>query len=554
GKVDRARLPVPAMATEAVGPTETLANPIEEVVAGIWARCLGLEAVGLDDDFFALGGHSLLAAELLGQINAASGVDLAVPVLFEAPTPRKLAAEAEAAISSPEVDRPLPLHPAVRAGAIPLTRGQARLWAASRLQSNSGSYNLSGVVSLPNRCVPEVLTRAFNEVVNRHEALRTRILEVDGRPRQVVEAAVWVDVPVDDLTALEGAQAERRAGERIDDLATTRFALDSAPLVSARLLRLPDGDRLAVVTHHIVADGWSLRVLFRELLTVHDAFSQGRASPLPGLSAQFADWVVWQRESHRHREPQLAFWRDRLRGLPESVELSNRPRPPVPRNRGRSLSFAVDADTTSGLRDVCRRESCTLFMALLAAYATLLHRRTGATDVAVGTDMANRVPPGSEALVGMFINQIVLRLDLDGEPDFRELLRRARRATGEAHAHQSVPFEELVDELLPSRDPSLPPLVQVKLVLENTDSGLHASSEDDGPEPSRSEARDDTPAQLDLTLYVYDLGRRLRGLLVYDVDLFDDEDAESLAREFHEILRELVADPAAQAAQEAFAR
>jgi amino acid adenylation domain-containing protein len=549
GKLDRARLPIPAAAPRPAAADEaSVDNPVEEVVAAIWAQCLGLESADRDTNFFELGGHSLLAAELLARIEAACEVHLPLPVLFVAPTVRGLATEVLAAMSSPEADRPPPLRPALHASTIPLSRGQARLWAASRLRSGGGSYNLSGVVDLPERCAPEVLRLALNEVVARHEALRTRFVEADGQPRQMVEPAVRVELPVVDLSGLPVDEAEEEVRERLAELAATRFELDAAPLLGAWVFRLPGEDLLAIVAHHLIADGWSLGVLFRELHTVYRAFLRRLPSPLPPLAVQFADWVLWQREPHPFRAAQLAYWRGQLAGLPEALELDcSHPRPAVPRNRGRSLSFTIDAETTSELRSLHRREGCTLFMALLAAYGTLLHRRTGATDLAIGTDMANRVPAGAETLVGMLINQVVLRLNLEGAPDFLELLRRARRLTGEAYAHQSVPFEELVDELLPRRDQARPPLVQFKLVLENTDLGLQTSSADaEEVDHPAWEARDDTPAQLDLTLYVYDLGDRLRGLLVYDVDLFDDADAELLARELQDVLRELVDDPSAQ--------
>ena len=549
GKLDRSRLPVPAAPPEAPAAGEpSVDNPIEDVVAAIWAECLGLESADRDASFFEAGGHSLLAAELLGRIETACGVHVTPATLFAAPTARGLAAAVLAAMSSPEGDSPPPLRPAVRAGAIPLSRGQARLWAASRLRAVGGSYNLSGVVDLPARCRPAVLGLALNEVVARHEALRTRFVEVDGRPSQVVAPAVRVELPVVDLRRLAPDEAEEAVREQLAELAAARFELDSAPLLAARLFRLPGGDRLAIAAHHLIADGWSVGLVFRELAAIYDALGRGLPSPLPPPALQYADWVLWQREPHPFRAAQLAYWREQLDGLPEALELpGSHGRRAVPRNRGRSLPFAVDAETTRALRTLHRREGCTLFMALLTAYATVLHRRAGTTDLAIGTDMANRVAPGSEAIVGMLINQVVLRLDLGDEPTFVDLLRRARRAVGEAYAHQSVPFEELVDELAPRCDPGRPPLVQVKLVLENTDlrpDGPAADAEDDDDATER-DASQDAPAQLDLTLYVYDLGRSLRGLLVYDTDLFDDAWAEDFARDLRNAVRELVDDPSA---------
>jgi hypothetical protein len=413
------------------------------------------------------------------------------------------------------------------------------------------SYNVCCVLSLPGDCSPDALTEALNEVVRRHDALRMRILEVDGRPWQVVERTLRVRVEVVDLSGHGAVDGATELDKRIEVLATQTLSLADAPLFRATFFRLPEEGRLCLVMHHLVCDGWSMKVLARELATAYEASLRNLPCPLPLPAVQFPDWVLWRQTPNPVWEAQLDYWRHRLAGL-RGLELpTRRPRRQVARNQGRSLVFSVDPGTTRSLHDLHRAQGCTLFTTLLAGFAAVLARRSGATDIPIGTDMANRIPSETEALIGMFINQVVLRVDLRGDPDFGELLARLRHLTAEAYAHQSVPFEDVVDAVRPRADPSVPPLIQAKLVLENTDTGVRGTTvAPEGMDPLPAETRRAVPAQLDLTLYVLDLGSRLRCLLVYDVDLFDDDDADALALEFTDALSQMVADLATPVARQ----
>jgi amino acid adenylation domain-containing protein len=549
GKLDWRRLP--QMTHEAVrvsgGEARDDDNPVQDFIASVWARALGVDAVGPDDDFFEAGGHSLLAAQVLDRIGTAYGVVLDLVTLFEARTPRRLAHSTLAAMSSPvtAADRPA-LQPATFHGPVPLTSGQARLWAASRLGSAERSYNLSIVIALPEDCRVEILGRALDAMVQRHGALRTRVVEIDGTPAQVVEPSVPVPLPVIDLGAVPPADEARTLQSEIDRLVSRPFDLARAPLFTATVLRLAGHMRLCLVVHHIIADGWSMRVLIRELGIQYDAIYRNAPSPLPSLPISYTDWVLWRQRAHTATSPELDFWRRGLTGVPRLNLTGKRERPAVPRNQGRNVAFSVDAETTRRVAQLRQREGCTLFTVLLAAFATVLARRSDGIDIPIATEMANRLPRETEGLIGMFINQVILRVDASGHPSFVELLRRLRQLVAEAYAHQSVPFEDVVAAVAPKADPRWPPLAQVKLVLENTQvdviPGAVHHVADDGPV---EHVRTDTLAQLDLTLYVLHLGDRMRGLLVYDVDLFTDAVADDISREFTDVLSEIAADPAA---------
>ena len=478
GKVDRRALSrLAPQASE--GPEVASAaprTPAEEMMAGIWADVLGREQVGVDDSFFALGGHSLLATRLVSRIRETFGVELALKAVFEAPTVAGLAGLAERALAAGLGTTAPPLVPlpkSSRTGPLPLSFAQERLWFLDQLEPGSAAYNmpvalrLDGVLDLP------ALAASLDAIVRRHEALRTTFRAGAEGPEQGIapEPELPLPVPVVDLDALPTALGEETARRLLATEAAHPFDLARGPLLRALLLRLaPASHRLIVNLHHIVSDGWSLGVLVRELGEGYGARAAGRAPLLPELPVQYADYAVWQRGWLADDElaRQLAWWRERLAGAPEAIELpADRPRPPVQGLRGSSLPLALPPALGDGVSGLGRSAGATVFMVLLAAFQALLSRLSGQARVVVGSPVANRTHREVEGLIGFFVNTLPLPADLASDPPVAALLAQVRETTLGAYAHQDVPFEKLVAELAPERSLAHSPLFQVMLILQN---------------------------------------------------------------------------------------
>ncbi|HEX6864210.1 MAG TPA: condensation domain-containing protein, partial [Thermoanaerobaculia bacterium] len=349
----------------------------------------------------------------------------------------------------------------------PLSFSQERLWFLDRLMPGVATYNLPTPFRLRGPLDPAVLARAFGEIVRRHEALRTRFAERDGTPVQVIDPPGPWPLPVVDLTGVPQEEASRLTAEE----SGRPFDLQNGPLLRTTLLRLsPAVHDLLVNAHHVVTDGWSVRILSKELVTLYEAFAAGRPSPLPELPAQYADFARWQRErlSGAELARQVAYWRERLGDDPPALDLPlDRPRPALQTYRGASATLVLPPDLAEGLRRTGLASRASLFMTLLAGFEVLLSRQSGQDDVLVGTPVAGRVRADVEDLIGFFLNTLVLRTDLSGHPTFRELLRRIRETALGAYAHQEVPFEKLLEVLQPERDLSRTPLFQVFFNLAN---------------------------------------------------------------------------------------
>ncbi|MDW8319679.1 MAG: condensation domain-containing protein, partial [Anaerolineae bacterium] len=558
GKVDRKALPPPeeAGALEGAGEHVPPRTPTEEVLAAIWAELLGVPRVGAHDNFFELGGHSISATRLMARVRDAFGVELPLRRLFEAPTVAGLAeavdqARREAAgLAAPPI-KPLPRSaqpPHLPLTPPPLSFSQQRLWFLDQLEPNSPLYNIPAAVRLTGRLDVDTLERSVNEIVRRHEVLRTTFLTVDGQPQLRIAPTLALHLPVHDLRSLSDEAREAAIQEALRQEAQQPFDLARGPLLRGRLLRLADDDHiLAFTVHHIVSDGWSTGVLIEELAALYAAFSAGQPSPLPPLPLQYADYAAWQRRWLQGEvlERQLAYWKEQLAGIPPLLELpTDRPRPPVMTYRGDTLGFALPADLSRRVHELCRREGVTLFMTLLAAFQTLLHRCANQDDICVGTPIANRTRREIEGLIGFFVNTLVLRSRFDlasspAGPTFRELLKQVRETALAAYAHQDVPFETLVDALQPQRDMSHSPLFQVMFVLQNAAQGAKAL-------PDLTVHPLDVPSQVakfDLTLFMAEEGDRLTGLWEYNTDLFDRSTIERMAGHLQTLLEGIVADP-----------
>ncbi len=559
GKVDRRALPAPeaAVASLSIAAAATPpANPIAELIATVFAEVLGVERVGEGDDFFALGGHSLLATRAVSRLSAALGVEVPLADLFAAPTPAALAARLAGAgrAAAPPIAR------GGSAGEAPLSFSQERLWFLDQLQPGSPLYNIFGAVRLSGELDVAALAAAFAEIVRRHEALRTRFLERDGAPVEVVDPPpVAVPLPVVDLSGLAGPEAAARqltaretAARELTDLAALRpFDLARGPLLRLTLLALGGGEhRLLFALHHIAGDGWSIELLLGEVRALYAALRAGRPSPLPPLPVQYRDYARWQRAwlAGETLAAELASWRAALAGAPEALELpADRPRPPLQSHRGGEISLDLPAPEAAALDRLGRRFGATRFMVLLAGFAALLARSSGQEEVVVGTPIANRARLETERLIGFFVNTLALRVSLArgaaGEPSGGEVLARVRAAALAAYAHQDLPFERLVDELAPRRDLARHPVFQALLSLEPplVEAGdLHGLALERLPTAGRT-------AKFDLTLTARSPGRDggLRLAFEYARDLFDATTIRRLGGHLGALLAGLAADPAA---------
>jgi amino acid adenylation domain-containing protein len=537
GKLDRAALPAPdAPAGDAHAAPRT---PAEELLTGIYAEVLGVERIGANADFFDAGGHSLLAMRLMSRVRDAFGVELPVRAPFEAPTVAELAARIDGARRTG--DGAPPLVPISRDGSLPASLAQRRLWLLHQLEPGSAAYNLAGALRIRGLLDVRALGRALAETVRRHEPLRTRFAQVDGEPVQVIDPAGDIHLPLVHLAGRTEDEREDALRALAADEALRPFDLAAGPLLRCTLARVGDGDHALLITlHHVIADGWSLGVLVREVSEVYAAIVEGRAPVLSPLPIQYADHAAWQRAwlAAGEMERQTAFWRDALSGAPPLLELpTDRPRPLVADDRGARVPFALAPETGRALRAVARREGATLFMTLLAAWQLLLSRYSGQDDVAVGTPIAGRGRTETEGLIGFFVNTLVLRTDLAGDPTFRALLGRVRDTALAAYAHQDVPFEALVEALRPERSRAHTPLFQAAFSLqpelaaprlgearvESIDPGAHA-------------------ARFDLGLALAEDGDDVRGSLTYRTALWDRATAERMLAHLAALLDEVAAD------------
>jgi hypothetical protein len=427
----------------------------------------------------------------------------------------------------------------------PLSFAQQRLWFIDQLEPGNPAYNITGVVKLESRLDVEALERSINEVVRRHESLRTRFAVKDGEPVQVIDEWEPRRLEVTDLTDLPAAEREDQAQRIMSEEAGTRFDLKRGQLLRVRVLKLGEGENLLLYTmHHIVSDGWSMGILSREVRALYQAYSRGEESPLEELPIQYADFAVWQRGWLKGEtlERGLEYWRKQLAGI-EDLELpADHPRPALRSYRGSEYRFVVERELTEKLKALSQREGATLFMVLLGGFDLLMSRYSGQTDVALGTDIANRNRAEIEGVIGFFVNQLVMRVEVRPGESFSELLKRVREVCLGAYAHQDVPFEKLVEELQPERDLSRSPLFQAKLILQNVPGEGESQTEPDdggGDEQTMSAAQ---TAKFDLTVSIAGEASDLEGTAEYSRDLFEAGTIERLMTSYLTVLRGIADD------------
>ncbi|MFE7524144.1 amino acid adenylation domain-containing protein [Kitasatospora sp. NPDC057542] len=530
GKVDRRALPAPGTQPDARhrGP----ATAAEQLVAAVWQDVLGREEVGRDDDFFQLGGTSLQLTRLASRLRTASGRDVQLRRLFTATT-----VAGQALLLEPPAE-PGPRR-VERGGPLPLSYGQRGLWFLDRLAPGGTDWVSWTVFDVPAEAGHGHVQQAVDALIARHEILRTRYVAGDGEPAQVVEPAARVEVRT--ATAARGEVAGLLAADRAEG-----FDLERGPLLRALLVRTGDGGQLlGLAMHHITTDGWSSGVLEREFALLVTAAVRGEEARLPELPVGYADYAVWQRErlTEEALAPRLAHWRRRLEGAPESALPTDRPRPAVRDGKGAAALFDVPADVVEGLTALGKRHGATPFMTLLTAYATVLGRNSGQWDLSIGTPVAGRGLPELEGVVGFFLNSLVLRCRLSGRLTFAQALDLVADTAKEAFAQPELPFERLVEELVPDRDLSRTPLYQVAFDLhgEEFNGPVPAAGDGAGTEDLKASWH---IAHTDLTLMMRPgPAGSLFGAFEFATSLFDEATVERLAGQFTRVLAAVAADP-----------
>ncbi len=554
GKVQRVALAAKLGLTNLVVTPETFVAPqthFEKMLAELWAEILQVERVGIHDNFFALGGDSLLATDVLTSVYDVLHVELDLSCLFDAPTVAEMAHRLETLIQAGQAPRSSPAIVRVpRGDEVPASVAQERLWKLQQGLTGLPFFNILYPLRLSSTIDFVLLERSINELVRRHEILRTTLAVVDGRHVQIVAPELIVPLIFDDLQVLPVSKKEAVGHQLIQEEVLHSFDLAQGPLLRARLLRLAEREHLLLMTmHQVVGDGWSLGVLIDELAALYDAFSAGEASPLGPLSIQYGDFASWQRRWRSHPEmvTQLEYWREQLRDpLPVLGLAPVRPKRKPDDIRMARQGWALPSSLAEAAKRFSHREGGTLFMALVAALKTLLHHYVGQEDLRVATNVANRNRPGAEGLIGPLANTVVLRTNLGSNPSPREVMRRVRATTLAAFANQDLPFDELANTLEHERGLKPAALAQVMLLFQNDFLRPIAVS-------SRTLAFEEADPSLlwplvlatgyEVILMLRETTHGLVGTCAYNPHLFDAETIDHLLRDFQDVLEHMVTQP-----------
>jgi len=539
GKLDRKGLPAPSISAYAVQEYEAPVDEIERTVAAIWADLLPVERVSRQDNFFAVGGHSLLAMRAVARIQQQLGVAITLGDLFAHP----VLADLVSTLSHAERAALAPISRADREARIPLSFAQQRLWFVAQMEEASQAYHIPLAVRLSGNLDVHALRQALNELMARHEALRTTFALSDGVSVQRIASAKDGRFPLieQDLSQHSNPSAELTA--IVANEANALFNLQTGPLARGRLVReSEDNYTLLITMHHIISDGWSMGIFCEELSALYAAVSREQEDSLPELPIQYADYAIWEREwmegEVARREGE--YWRRVLHDVPTLLELpTDRPRPSQQDFRGEIEPLVLDRQTTTGLREIGRRAGTTLHMTLLAGWAALLARLSGQGSLVVGTPVANRQRPELEGLIGFFVNMLALPVDLSGAPTVEELLHRVREVALAAEENQNLPFERVVEILAPERSPAYHPLFQAAFAWQNMPGGALALP---GVKVAPLDTTAYRSAKFDLTLFLQETNGTIVGGLEYSTALFDPQTIKRYADYLRRLLTGMLID------------
>jgi amino acid adenylation domain-containing protein/FkbM family methyltransferase len=541
GKIDRHALPsaenLQAGAGFARPRTET-----EKLLAAIWSELLEAENIGVNDDFFELGGKSLLAMRVVARIRDVLGVDVQLRTLFDHPTIAGLgevvdglACHAQPGVSLPRIE------PRRRSGPTVLSFAQEQIWLLDQLVPDSPAYNIVDVIVIRGGYDAPAMKRALEELLRRHDVLRTAFPHNDGQVNPVVLPRIDVVLPELDLRALPAQQREREWTRLVREEGRKHFDLSRAPLLRAAVVHASAREhKLLLTIHHIVADEWSMELIQQEVSQLYEAFSGARPCTRADLPIQYADYAGWQRDWLQGEvlERQIAYWTNELREPPQLLALpTDKPRPPRATFRGATEYFALPKELLERLEVLGRQEQATLFMTLEAGFAALLHRFTGQDDILIGTPITGRTHAETQQLIGCFLNTVILRAQFTDQQDFRSLLQQVRARTLGAFAHADLPFARLVAELSPERDPSRTPLFQVMFILHDPGAVSQVAK------VSGHRELENGTSKFDLTLYVSETESGLEGLMEYSTELFEAETIRRLCKCYGVLLEALASEP-----------
>ncbi|GHO82466.1 non-ribosomal peptide synthetase/type I polyketide synthase [Dictyobacter formicarum] len=530
-------------------------NELEQSMVSIWQQFFGINGIGIDDGFFDLGGDSLLAVQVLSQLHTLLHVDLTLQDFFTAGTIAGIARCIES-LRQPQMQVAIqelePEPPVVDA---PLSFMQRRLWFLDRLEPGNPILNISLAIRIQGPLNLVQMDQCLQEIIRRQAALRTYFVEIDGEPVQRIMPSLRVPLPLIDLHGLPAHKQESKLTDYIAKEARRPFDLSQAPLLRTTIIRLhrPDYSQhqqeehvLLLNMHHAISDGWSMGVFLNEFSALYTAFMHGQSSPLPALTTQYVDFATWQLAQDAALEQHLHYWRDKLGGDLPVLELpTDYPRPTTPAYRGARQRLLLPGTLLRDLKLLSQREGVTFFMTLLGAFQLLLSRYSGQEDILVGTPVANRNNNDIEPIIGPFVDILVLRTDLSGDPTFQELLGRIREVCLQAYAHQGVPFDILVETLNPQRDTSRAPLIQVLLRLPNAPMApISVADLTLNVLPMNVETADQ-----DLTLDMIELPDSIEATIEYHTALFAPATIERLLRHWQTLLEAIVSNPQARLSQ-----
>ena len=546
GKVDRNALPAPDhVRAEQEQPFVAARNQVEAILAGIFAQVLDLNQVGIHDNFFELGGHSLQGTRLIARIREAFSVDIPLRSLFELPTVASLSGCVATLLKGDKLSSDPPLVRVPREGNLPLSFAQQRLWFLHQLDPLSFAYNIARAVRLSGSLDLNALEKTLSEIIRRHESLRTRFATLDGQPVQVIQDARPITLEPISLSHLPESDRLHHASDLAYQESREPFDLEQGNLMRVKLVKLDDDDHVVLMTmHHIISDDWSMAILVKEVAQLYDSYSRGQESQLEELQIQYADYAVWQRGwlSGDVLEKQLEYWKNQLGNNLKPLNLpTDRPRT-TDSYRGGAEAVKVSKEVYEAVKRLSQEQGATVFMVLLAALKAMLAKYTGEDEIVVGTDVANRNRVEVENIIGFFVNIMLLRTDLSGNPTFREMVKRVREVAIGAYAHQDLPFDKLIEEFQPVRASANAPLFQVLFVLENA------------PKVTL-ELRDlklsllgidNNTAKFDLALILIETEDGISGTWNYSTDLFDASTIRRMSVHLERLLNIIVARPDAR--------